>query len=321
MKKSRRADRVVRKKQPDGTVKEYRYPAYKPAAPRVGPESLEALIRAYKASPAWSALRPRSIENYTHSLRPLLEIGHVRAKDITRRDVLQIRDAIAQTRGPGSANGFVTAASVLFGWAVENDWLTHSPVMKVRRLPGGHLPAWTVEQAEVALTGLPERFRRVVVLGLYTGQRRGDLCKARWSDYDGQTLTIAQEKTGAVVALDVHPDLKAEMDTWERIGDTILVNGWRRPWAPRTLSEFMAHELQKLGLPKGLNVHGMRKLFAAAMADRGATTHEIAAHTGHRTLSMIQLYTRSADQRRIAKSSVDKLQTYNLDKQGDKPLK
>jgi integrase len=68
--------------------------------------------------------------------------------------------------------------------------------------------------------------------------------------------------------------------------------------------------MQALGLPVGLNVHGMRKLFATGMADNGATPHEIGANTGHRTLGMIQLYTRSADQRKLSEGSVGKIQTH-----------
>jgi integrase len=312
-KKSRRkpkAGRVVRRTLADGSVREYRYGAYKAPLSRVQADSLEALIRAYKRSPSWTALAKATKASRLVYLKELEEIGHLPIRKLVRRDILAIRDAIASTRGNGAATGFVRVASVLFDWAVDQDWIPHTPVHKVKRLPIGELPAWSAEQAMIALQGAPERLRRVIVLGLYTGQRRGDLCTVRWSDYDGATIKFVQQKTGAKVVLQVHPDLKAELDGWERAGDTILLNARGGPWAPNTLSKLMPETLRRLGLPPGLNVHGMRKLFAAGMAGNGATVHEIGANTGHKTLSMIQLYTLSADQRKLSERSVGKIQTF-----------
>jgi integrase len=48
----------------------------------------------------------------------------------------------------------------VLGWAVNNDWLENSPLM-------------------------PEHLRRVVILALYTAQRRGDLIALTWAQYDG----------------------------------------------------------------------------------------------------------------------------------------
>ena len=303
--------RVVRRTLADGTTKEYTYGAYKAPVTRIASDSIDALIRAYKRSPAWNALRPRSRESYSSCLKDLEEIGQTPVRSISRRDILEIRDAIASSRGHGAANAFVGSSSALFSWAVDQEWIPHSPVHKIKPLPSGSLPAWTAEQADKALRGLPEHLRRAAILGLYTGQRRGDLCAVKWTAYDGQTISFIQEKTGAEVVLRVPPNLKAELDQWERTADTILINARGKSWTrPNGLSTMMAEELQKAGLPKGLNVHGMRKLFAAGMADNGATTHEIAASTGHQTLSMVQLYTRSVERKKLAEGAVGKIQSF-----------
>lgn len=48
-------------------------------------------------------------------------------------------------------------------------------------------------------------------------------------------------------------------------------------------------------------------LAAAELAEAGCTEKEIAAMTDHRTLAMVQFYTRSADQGRLASAAVVKL--------------
>ncbi len=172
----RKAERVVQRKLADGTVRAYRYPSYRPSRTKIPADSLEALIRAYRRSPEWGALGEATQTNYAIYLRPLEEIGHLPVRQMKRRELLLIRDAIAAARGNGAATGFMRAASAVFGWAVDHDWIEHTPVHRIRKLPGGHLRAWTRAEADAAVRGLPEHLRRVVVLARFTGQRRGDLC-------------------------------------------------------------------------------------------------------------------------------------------------
>lgn len=275
---------------------------------------MEALIKAYKGSPEWRGLSDGTQINRGAYLRWLDDIGHLQVKDVTRRAIMEIRDAIAGTRGNGAADNFRQAASTLFTWAAKREWISRSPVFEIEKLSGGELPAWTLEQANIALQGLPERLRRVVILGLYTGQRRGDLCSARWEAYDGQFISFLQQKTGVTVVMTVHPDLKAELDAWklDATSEFILTNGWGRAWLPNTLSIVLPRAFKELGLPPGLNVHGMRKLFAAGMAANGASVHEIGSNTGHKTLSMIQHYTRSADLKKLSEGAVGKIQTFTI---------
>lgn len=305
--KRRKAGRVVRRTLADGSVKEYRYAPYKKTPPRVTTDSVEALIRAYKRSPRWEDLAPNTRSGYLTYLRPLEDaFDGASFKDLTRGDIITVRDGISKKRGRGAATGFIRAVGALFDWAVEAGQIERSPVYNIKRLEGGHLKAWTVEQAEKALAGLPEHFRRAVILGVYTGQRRGDLCSVKWSAYDGVQITFVQGKTDEEVIVAATPDLKAELDAWRATAtaETILTDAKGRPWVPNKLSVTLPAALKDLGLPAGLNVHGLRKLFAAAIAERGGTTHQIAAGTGHQTLAMVQLYTKSANQRIMAAEAV-----------------
>ena len=141
----RNSERVVKKRLADGSTKTYRYAA-KPKRHRFGDETIGALILAYKASQEWHALAPASRATYTIYLRVLEAAPHTRVADVTRRDILALRDAVA-ARGIGAANGFLRAASALFGWAVDREWIDNTPMARVRSLAGGSLPAWTDEQA------------------------------------------------------------------------------------------------------------------------------------------------------------------------------
>jgi integrase len=299
------ADRVIRRRMADGSTKTYRYPAWKPAAQPEG-DTMRALLRAFEASPEWTALAQATRAQYLIYLRPWLKVADAPPRSVTRRDILAARDAMARTRGVGAATAFGRITSSLFGWAQDRGWVDFNPAARLRALPGGSLPAWSEQQIATALAALPEDLRRVVVLALHTGQRRGDLCAMTWAAYDGATIRLRQAKTGTALVLPVHPDLRRELEAWkaERTGIHVLHSPRTGAWTPPHLSREMKRALGAIGLPARLNVHGLRKAAARRLAEAGATTHEIAAVTGHRSLSMVQHYTTSADQERLAGAAV-----------------
>jgi len=53
-------------------------------------------------------------------------------------------------------------------------------------------------------------------------------------------------------------------------------------------------------------IHGLRKNAAVELANAGCSPMEIAAITGHKTLGMVQHYSKRRDQRVAARSAMDK---------------
>lgn len=275
---------------------------------RFGAETIGALIIAYKASPEWARLSVATRAVYTTYIKEMENEPHTVVAEVTRRDVLTIRDAIAIARGNGAAQGFIRAASALFSWAVDREWIDTTPVVRIKALPKGSLPAWTEEQVHLALSRLRDPLRRAVVLAAHTGQRRGDLCALRWDAYDGHTLRFVQQKTGERMAISVTPELRTELDAWRRDATTltILADKKGQPWHPQHMTSQLRTALNRIGMP-GLNIHGVRKYVATSLANEGASTRVIAAMTGHRTLGMVQHYTDSVDRERLAEQAANLL--------------
>jgi integrase len=313
-------DRVVRRTLADGTVKEYRYGRTQAAVdPGVRPNSVAALIQAYQQSPEWSELRYATHKNYGYYLRDLATMGDVPVVDVKRRDLLAMRDIISAERGKGAANVFMRVTATLFRWARDREWVDHNPADRVRQLPGGHLLAWTAEEADFAVANLPRELGQVVILARYTGQRRGDLINMTWRAYDGRSIRVLQEKSRDVaerkpMVIRVHPVLKKHLDQWQADAvdpfSYILVPRFADQWTRNHLTHTMHGEMAKLTMREGLNVHGLRKLAASALAEAGCSTHEIAAVTGHKSLAMVELYTRAAAQEKMADAAIVRLEQH-----------
>ncbi len=293
-------------------MREYRYPRKAPVTKteRFAPDSLAALLVAYRRSPEWAALRPSSRSHYEHYLRHLEMAWHRPLVKITRKLLHDMRDVVAQEYGPAAGNSFIQSASAVFAWARNRGWVEYSPLDRAKRIPGGHFPAWNMEQVAVALRVFPEALRRAVTLGLYTGQRRNDLIAMSWGAYDGSAITMRQGKTGTELVIPVHSVLRTALDRWktERSSTLILTSPRGLAWSGTHLSTSFAAAVRAAGLPAKLNVHGLRKLAATNLAEAGCSAHEIAAITGHRSLSMISLYTASARQGVLARAAVAKLE-------------
>jgi integrase len=305
--------RTVRKRLADGTIREYTYSRQpKPKArPAPAGDTLRALITAYERSPEWAALAPRTVKNRLIAMRPLNRIGDLRVTEWRRRDILLLRDAIAMGRGPAAGNAFAAAVATLFAWARDRGWIEHSPADRIRALPGGAFPTWTEADLARAMRHFSEPARRAVVLAVHTGQRRGDLVNLRWSNIAGGTLRLVQEKGRHPLALPIHADLARELAAWRKAsaGDHILSHDDGTQWDRDHLTMLILRERRAAGLPEALNLHGLRKLAAVRLAQAGCTAHEIAAVTGHKTLTEVSRYTAAADQERLAASATKRLST------------
>ncbi len=204
IKKAAGKPKIVKKRLADGTIREYSY-ARVPVVHKPQPaDSLAALIEAWERSPEWARLSEQRKRVYTLYLRPLAPMGSMKAAGIDRRSIRTIRDAIAAQGRPGAAGGFLSAVRGMFAWAVKADWVPFNPAVGIDEIPGGHLPTWTQEMADQASAELPLHLSRLVILALYSGQRRGDLIRMRWNAYDGAKLTLVQGKTGTPLVIPCH---------------------------------------------------------------------------------------------------------------------
>lgn len=317
--------KTVKRTLADGTVKTYTYSRGK--QPTISVRTVEAVAREYRRSSDFIRLRPSSKRNYERALTAIIDtFGSVEIKDIKRRHVLAHRDKHSAT--PGAANNIHVIWRILLQFAVDREYIDYHPALRIKPLPMGEHATWPEDLVDQAITPgvLPEIARRAAVLGLYTGQREGDCIKMTWSDYDGSAIRVTQEKTGAKLWVPCHAALRAELDAWRdgATATTILTRADGTPWGsgnafPTMFSRCLRRRSRTDGKyvrPEfvGYVFHGLRKVAAARLAEAGCSTHEIAAITGHASLSMVEHYTRAADQRRRATAAIQKLEEYRSGK-------
>jgi integrase len=278
------------------------------------PGSLDWAIERFLASPLYNKRAETTKRNYRRVLDCLRQgWGAGFLRDLQPRHVRTIRNEIAK-RSTTDADIGMSLISALWEFATEQLGIeldadpTHG-IKRVRKVAHEHEP-WPSELIERFLREARPSLRWAVKLALYTGQRRSDLVKMKWSQYDGEFIEVRQQKTGALLSIPCHKALRTELESMPRVADTILVGERGAPLTGSSLSVMVRRQLREMGV-NGYAIHGLRKNAAVELANAGCDAFEIAAITGHRTVGMVQHYAKRHDQRRRARSAMDKWERSN----------
>jgi integrase len=230
-------------------------------------------------------------------------------RDLRSRHVKAIRDHFRSIFSTMNADRAVSTLSVLWAFADEHLSLDleANPTTGVRRIHKAmsEREPWPDEVLAAFEAQAAPELRLALALLLYTGQRRSDVVKMKWAQFDGDAIEVRQQKTGEPLIIPCHVRLKALLERVPRRSQFILVGERGSPLAPESLSTAFRRALRRAGIT-GYSVHGLRKNAGVALADAGCDMREIMAILGHRTYAMALHYTKRADQRRRARSAIDK---------------
>lgn len=232
------------------------------------------------------------------------EHGHRSVAGMTRAHVDQILAAKAAT--PGAANSLLKKLRVLMGFALDRGLRTDDPTLRMKSFREGAHHTWT--EAEIAAFEarwpIGSRERTAFALHLYTGQRRADVCRMTWADIAGGRLRIKQEKTGETVSIPLHPELLRALEAWPKRHVTIIASDRGAPYTPESYGNWMADSIDRAMLAARCVLHGLRKATARRLAESGCTAHQIAAITGHKSLSEVQRYAAAASREDMADAAI-----------------
>src|SRR6516165_11101054 len=278
--------------------------------------SLADVTTGYFRSAAFANLASSSQEHYRTVLRPIVAAhGHRLVRELPKTAARNIVEAIGATR-PGMANLTRAALSQVMVYAIATGVRIDDPFSGLPRYRLGTHHTWT--DAELAQFErhwrLGTRERLAYALLLYTGQRGGDVVKMTRNDIVNGYIRVSQDKarkgTTNELLIPIHPALARALKAGPVVGMQHLIAN-ARGQALTGLTDLIERAAQLAGLPPRCKAHGLRKAALRRLAEHGSTTKEIAAVSGHRSLSEIERYTSRADQARLATSAVAKLPDEN----------
>jgi integrase len=277
-------------------------------------EETNAWVRETKADKK-ARMKPRKRPEVAEQLLKanlVDKIGKEKARDVTRRQLIQLLDGIVDRGAPVTANRVYSLLKQCFEFAASKDLIPASPMAGVPRLPGGEESnrdrALNEDEVRAFWTGLDTaKMADATKLGLklllVTGQRRGEVTAARWTHFelDAAAWTIPAElsKNGKAhrvplspLAIQILKDLRAI--TGERSHVLASQHNLKKPedsYSERVLSRAVRKNEAHFGIPH-FTPHDLRRTAATMMTAIGVPRLHVAKVLNHSTGDITAIYDR-----------------------------
>ena len=286
------------------------------AADAARPNTLKALILAYKASDSFLALAQRSRTDYEKVFAFVSPIWEAPLSAFTTPQIVGMREKWRKARGRCFVNKALAVLSIIFGFGIELGLLSANPVRDVKQIrrpkdaPTVNRP-WTLAERRAAMASLKPHLRLPFVIALYSGMREGDIIRASRNIIREGTIRVKTAKRDVWVNIPVPPELDAAlaaMPAHDAI--TLCVNSRGLPWTLQGFSCSFRKAIKQLEQAnqagQGLTFHGLRHTVATTLAEAGVSEEDIAAVLGQKTSRMAAHYAREADRTRRTKAAIKK---------------
>ena len=211
---------------------------------------------------------------------------------------------------PHRARNWLTAIRHLMQFAISAELCKTDPTQSIKiKLPKSDgVYTWNEDDVAAYEAGhaIGTKPRLAMALALSSAQRRSDIVRMGPQHIRDGVLHVRQAKTGATLYIPVHPDLRTIIDATPCGHLTFLTTYTGKPYRGDDFSEMFRKWCDDAGLPSACSVHGLRKAACRRLAEAGCSASEIAAISGHATLSEVSRYTKAADQARLARNAMAK---------------
>ncbi len=235
-------------------------------------------------------------------------IGDLKLARLNRAQVVEIRDELAEDKSPATVNRYLALLSHACTMAErEWEWMDFNPLRKVGRLQeaNGRVRYLSDDERDrllrAAKASTHPHLYAIVLLALTSGARKGEVLGLHWKDVDlaSKRAILHDTKNRERRTLTLVPPVVNELKKLKKVRriDTDLIfthpatgkpnpfyfdKAWREARAKAKLDDFRFHDL--------------RHSCASYLAMNGATTAEIAAVLGHKTLAMVKRYSHLSDE-------------------------
>lgn len=252
------------------------------------------LVHQFIASRELAGLRPRTLEWYHYNLDPLVQtLGDRSIQQLTGEDLETFLAGQAHGRSLRTLEGFFTALTVLFNWAVERGYLSTNP-MRILKSPGRQrrkqkkIPD-VFNDAEIRALLMAcdnRRDRAILLILLDTGLRRDELLGLNVEDVDFAEgfLLIRGGKGGKDRYVPVGNTTIAALREilLEHPGNgTLFRNRFGDPLEKGGLRSMLNRLKERAGLTCRVHPHKFRHTFARNYLRRGGDLESLRDILGH----------------------------------------
>jgi len=235
-------------------------------------------------------------------------IGNLKLARLSRARIVEIRDELAEDRSAATVNRYTALLSHACTMAErEWEWMDSNPLRKVGRLtePQGRVRYLSDDERDrllrTAKVSPHPHLYAIVLLALTSGARKGEILGLHWKDVDlaSQRAVLHDTKNRERRTLTLVSQVVVELKKLQKVRridtDLIFTHPTTGKPNPFYFDKAWREARQKAKL-QDFRFHDLRHSCASYLAMNGATTPEIAAVLGHKTLAMVKRYSHLSEE-------------------------
>lgn len=214
--------------------------------------------------------------------------------EISARDVEVYKARRARKVKPATVNRELECLKTMLAKAVEWGHLTANPAAKVRkfRVDNRRLVFLETEEIDSLLKSSSSDVRPVFAALVWTGMRKSECFRLRWSDVDleRRVITLLETKNGKSRDIPITEDLYEVLRRVPRHikSEYVFCRPDGQPW--KDLRGSLKAAVARAGIGKPVTLHTLRHTFASHLVMSGVELLTVMELMGHSTLDMVQRY-------------------------------
>ncbi|MDQ3624436.1 MAG: tyrosine-type recombinase/integrase [Verrucomicrobiota bacterium] len=276
--------------------------------------------KAPEVGPSTLAFYRKAVSKFTAFLGPRADMD---VSEITSDDVVAFRNHGAKTLAPKTVNHDLKALRMVFRAARRDKVITEDPsefVNVTKKASPERRRPFTIPELKAILSVADEEWKSLVLFGMYTGQRLGDLASLTWQNVDlvREEIRLVTRKTGKTMSLPIAAPLRKHLESLpssdaadaplhprafalmrKQQGRTgHLSNQFAGLLADAGLREKQAHRKTHTSegrghgrAPGGLSFHCLRHTAVSLLKDAGIPAAVVMELVGHDSEQMSEHYT------------------------------
>lgn len=265
-------------------------------------------------------------------IRPAL--GHRVVSDITTSDLATWHAKIGAKGKKGAANRALAYLSKALTLAVKWDYIEASPAKGVTKFKERKMERYLTDEEYRRLLSVLKKnqdsglvnpmFVAAVLLILFTGLRKSEVVKLRWSEVylHEQELRLEDTKTGRRTVV-ISAEARGVLEGLKALGvsSAWVFPGERNPTRPTSGLQHAWEKLRTEAGLEGVRIHDLRHSFASIAAREGHDVLMIQKLLGHKDIATTQRYAHlgSESQRKATQRIGSSIAALN-DPDGGEPL-
>jgi integrase len=229
---------------------------------------------------------------------------------LVKMEFMKWRAQAAKT--PREGDNRLSILSSLLTWAADNGEIETNHLKSFKRLYHSDRSnkVWLPVHIDLMMRTAPVEMQRLLIAGIHTGQRQGDLLRLTWSNFDGSSIRLRQSKTGRIVEIPCTVPMHRMLNSLAHKSPLIFTTKTGMPWKPRYFKNEWELAYTAAGLPlekaEKLHFNDLRGTAVILLFEANWTTRQIATITGHGLASANKILKRHLDRTRNLASAASR---------------